>query len=277
MDFYKIVTAEPDKKGAVAVFPDFIPNGFTDLMIRGGFFYAIWDEENETWSTDEYDVPRLVDKELYEHVTQLPPLEGGNYTIKSMASFKSNTWLTFKSFLRSVSDRYQPLDRKLVFLGEKTKKTDYVTKSLPYALEDSPTPAWDELVDVLYSPVERQKIEWAIGSVVAGESRNIQKFLVFYGSAGTGKSTILNIIEKLFVGYFSTFEAKALGSNNGAFSTAAFKHNPLVAIQHDGDLSRIEDNTKLNSIVAHEDILINEKFQTAYHRPALLAALLDFL
>jgi hypothetical protein len=37
-----------------------------------------------------------------------------------------------------------------------------------------------------------------------------------------------------------------------------------VAIQHDGDLSRIEDNTKLNSIVAHEDILINEKFQTAY-------------
>jgi len=264
VDFYRIVTAEPDKKGVIAVFPDYTPNGFTDLMIRGGSFYAVWDAENQTWSTDEYDVGRLVDADLRAFVKTLPPPEAGRYNVKFMDSFKSGSWLNFNQFVRSVSDRYTPLDRKLVFLGDVTSKSDYVTKSLPYKLEGAPTPAWDELVDVLYSPLERQKIEWAIGSIVAGESRNIQKFLVFYGSAGTGKSTILNIIEKLFVGYFSTFEAKALGSNNGAFSTAAFKHNPLVAIQHDGDLSRIEDNTKLNSIVAHEDILINEKFQTAY-------------
>lgn len=264
MDFYRIVKAEPDKKGVIAVFPDFTPNGFTDLMIRGGSFYAIWDEDKGTWSTDEYDVGRLIDEDLRKHVLTLPPPEAGRYDIKWMNSFKSGSLITFNQFVRAVSDRYTPLDRKLVFLGDETRKEDYVTKSLPYKLEDTPTPAWDELVDVLYSPIERQKIEWAIGSIVAGESRNIQKFLVFYGSSGTGKSTILNVIEKLFVGYFSAFEAKALGSNNGAFSTAAFKHNPLVAIQHDGDLSRIEDNTKLNSIVAHEDILINEKFQTAY-------------
>jgi hypothetical protein len=264
VDFYRIVKTEPDKRGVVAVFPDFTPAGFTDLMIRGGSFYAIWDNENKTWSTDEYDVTRLVDADLRNHVTTLPPPEVGRYELKLMESFKSMSWLNFKQFIRSVSDRYTPLDRKLVFLGEETTKEDYVTKSLPYRLENKPTPSWDELIDVLYSPLERQKIEWAIGAVVKGDSRNIQKFLVFYGSAGTGKSTVLNIIEKLFVGYFSTFEAKALGSNNGAFSTAAFKHNPLVAIQHDGDLSRIEDNTKLNSIVAHEDILINEKFQTAY-------------
>ena len=264
MDFYRIVTTDPDKEGVVGVFPDYTPNGFSDLMIRGGSFYAIWDDENKTWSTDEYDVPRLVDVDLRSYVSLLPSLDSGRYNVKLMDSYKSMSWVNFKAFIRSVSDRYNSLDRKLVFLGDKTSKTDYVTKSLPYCLENQPTPAWDELVDVLYSPLERQKIEWAIGSVVAGESRNIQKFLVFYGSAGTGKSTVLNIIEKLFVGYFSTFEAKALGSTNGAFSTAAFKHNPLVAIQHDGDLSRIEDNTKLNSIVAHEDILINEKFQTAY-------------
>lgn len=264
MDFYKIVKSGPDKKGVVSVFPDYTPNGFTDLMIRGGSFYAIWDDETQTWSTDEYDVARLVDEDLRKHVETLPPLVTGNYSTKWMNSFSSKSWLNFKQFLRSVSDRYHTMDRKLVFLGDVTTKEDYVTKSLPYKLEKKPTPAWDELVDVLYSPLERQKIEWAIGSIIAGDSRNIQKFLVFYGSAGTGKSTILNIIEKLFVGYFSTFEAKALGSTNGAFSTAAFKHNPLVAIQHDGDLSRIEDNTKLNSIVAHEDILINEKFQTAY-------------
>src|SRR5690606_32621097 len=62
----------------------------------------------------------------------------------------------------------------------------------------------------------------------------------------------------------TTFEAKALGSSNGSFATEVFKNNPLVAIQHDGDLSRIEDNTKLNSIIAHEDMTMNEKFKPSY-------------
>ena len=44
---------------------------------------------------------------------------------------------------------------------------------------------------------ERTKIEWAIGSVISGDSKKIQKFLVLFGDAGTGKSTILNIIEQL--------------------------------------------------------------------------------
>lgn len=43
-----------------------------------------------------------------------------------------------------------------------------------------------------------------------------------------------------------------------------FKTNPLIAIQHDGDLSRIEDNTRLNSLVAHEEMTVNEKFKSAY-------------
>src|SRR5699024_8358785 len=57
---------------------------------------------------------------------------------------------------------------------------------------------------------------------------------------------------------------KALGSNNNQFSMEAFKGNPLVAIQHDGDLSRIEDNTKLNSIISHEEMVVNEKFKSSY-------------
>ena len=37
------------------------------------------------------------------------------------------------------------------------------------------------------------------------------------------------------------------------------KNNPLVGIQHDGDLSKIEDNTRLNSLVSHELMTVNEK------------------
>ena len=116
----------------------------------------------------------------------------------------------------------------------------------------------------LYSPQERDKIEWAIGAIVAGDSKWIQKFLVFYGPPASGKSTIIGIIEKLFVGYVATFEAKALTSNNGTFAMEAFESNPLVAIQHDGDLSRVEDNTKLNSIVGHDSMNINVKYRSAF-------------
>ena len=88
--------------------------------------------------------------------------------------------------------------------------------------------------------------------------------MVLYGAAGTGKSTVLNIIQELFDGYYSVFDAKALGSSSNSFALEAFKSNPLVAIQHDGDLSKIEDNTRLNSLVSHELMTVNEKFKSAY-------------
>jgi phage/plasmid-associated DNA primase len=87
---------------------------------------------------------------------------------------------------------------------------------------------------------------------------------VLYGPPGTGKSTILNIIEWLFEGYTTTFDGKALGSSNASFATEVFRFNPLVAIQHDGDLSKIEDNARLNSIIAHEQMVMNEKYKSSY-------------
>jgi len=264
VDFYRIVTVEAEKKGEVSILPDFRPAGFKDLMVRGGGFYAIWDDKRKVWSTDEYDVANMVDAHLTEFEQDLAKEPGKRYTIKRMDSFNSRSWMNFKAFMKSVADRYQPLDSDLVFADQDTRREDYSSKRLPYSLSASACPAWDEMAGTLYSSEERQKIEWAIGSVVAGDSKKIQKFLVFYGSAGTGKSTVLNIIEELFQGYVATFEAKELGAANSAFSTAAFKTNPLVAIQHDGDLSRIEDNTKLNSIIAHEEIIVNEKYKSGY-------------
>jgi energy-coupling factor transporter ATP-binding protein EcfA2 len=131
-------------------------------------------------------------------------------------------------------------------------------------LEGGKYDAYNELIGTLYDVDERAKLEWAIGAIVSGDAKDIQKFIVLYGEAGAGKSTILNIIQKLFEGYYTTFEAKALTSSSNAFATEVFKSNPLVAIQHDGDLSKIEDNTKLNSIVSHEEMTMNEKYKPSY-------------
>ena len=259
VDFYRMDLIEK-RDSRPQLYPDWIVGRSKDLMIRGGQFYAVWDEAKGLWSTDEYDVQRLVDEELYAYNEQ----HGGQYTVKSMRSFNSQIWSSFKLFCRAISDNSHQLDKKIIFENTEVKKSDYASRRLPYALEAGTCDAWDELLGVLYTKEERAKIEWAIGSVVSGDSRNLQKFFVFYGPAGSGKSTILNIIQKMFVGYTSTFDAKALGSNNNAFATEIFKGNPLVAIQHDGDLSKIDDNTKLNSIISHEEMTMNEKFKPSY-------------
>ena len=156
------------------------------------------------------------------------------------------------------------LDEKLIFSNTETTKEDFASKRLSYPLEEGRIDAWDKLVGTLYSPEERHKIEWSIGAIVSGESKRLQKFVVLYGEGGTGKSTILNVIQQLFEGYYAVFDAKALGSASQQFALEAFKKNPLVAIQHDGDLSRIEDNTRLNSLISHEEMLVNEKHKGQY-------------
>ena len=263
MDFYQILSREMKDKG-FELYPDFIVGRSQDLMIQGRTFYAIWDAEKGLWSRDEYDVQRLVDEHLEAEADRLRRETGINYVVKYMRSFQSNAWAQFRKFLANVSDNNHPLDSKVLFSNSEIKKTDYASKHLSYALGGGDTSAWDELVGTLYSVEERAKIEWAIGSIVAGDSKKIQKFFVFYGPAGSGKSTILNILHKLFEGYTTTFDGKALGRSEGTFATEAFKHNPLVAIQHDGDLSRLEDNTRLNSIVSHEPMTMNEKYKPSY-------------
>ena len=263
MDFYQILARETKEK-QLELYPDFVVGRSEDLMVQGGRFYAIWNPEKGLWSKDEYDVQRLVDEDLRQEKERLQRETGQKYTVKYMRSFESFSWTRFRKFMALISDNSKPLDSQLMFANTDVKKTDYASRKLPYAIGEGDISAWEELMSTLYSPDERAKIEWAIGSIVAGDSKTIQKFLVFYGPPGTGKSTVLNIIQKLFEGYVTSFDGKALGSSNAQFATEAFKHNPLVAIQHDGNLSRIEDNARLNSIIAHEQMTMNEKYKPSY-------------
>ena len=263
LDFL-MISRRSTKKG-VEIYPKFIIKNSSDLMIRGGDFYAIWIEEKGLWSTDEQDAIRLIDKELENYLKEHEQYLDGQISVKYMWDAESGTIDSWHKYCqKQMRDSYHTLDDTLIFSNTKTTKEDYASKSLNYPLEPGDYSAWDKLISTLYTPEERHKIEWSIGSIVTGESRYLQKFMVFYGSAGTGKSTILNIIQKLFEGYYSVFDARALGSSSNSFALEAFKSNPLVAIQHDGDLSRIEDNTRLNSLVSHELMTVNEKFKAAY-------------
>lgn len=63
IDFLMISTKTP-KKGIIEIYPKFIIKKSSDLMIRGGDFYAVWVEERGIWSTDEQDALQMIDHEL---------------------------------------------------------------------------------------------------------------------------------------------------------------------------------------------------------------------
>lgn len=264
LDFFTVST-RVKKPGYTEIYPKFLIKHVDDLMIRGGDFYAVWVEDRGLWSTDEQDVVQLVDRELTKYAEEHKGEIDGSVRICYMRDAETGVidgW--HKYCQKQLRDSYHMLDEKLLFANDGTNKKDYSSKRLSYPLEPGECPAYEKIISTLYTEEERHKIEWAIGAIVTGDSKTLQKFLVLYGGPGTGKSTILNIIQDLFDGYHAVFDAKALGSASAQFALEPFKKNPLVAIQHDGDLSKIEDNTRLNSVVSHEWMSVNEKHKSQY-------------
>lgn len=264
LDFL-IIETRVTKSGAIEICPDFDMSSRKDLMTRGKDFYAIWDEERGLWSTDESDAIRLIDRELDIYAEQNKERFTSGYRVMRLRRSSSGMIDRFHHFCKDqLRDNFHTLDQKLMFADSTAKRSDYVSKKLNYTLETGEPVAWNALMTTLYSEKELHKIEWSIGAIVNGGSRSLQKFMVLYGAQGTGKSTVIGIIQEMFKGYTAVFDAKALGSANKQFALEPFSSDPLIAIQHDGDLSRIEDNTRLNSLVSHETVLLEPKNKSAY-------------
>ena len=265
VDFLIVASRYVKKDDYTEVYPKFKIMKSKDLMVRGSDFYAIWDEGRGFWSTDENDAVNIIDRELEKYTEDKKDSLRGQVRIKYMWDSETCSIDKFHRYCQhQCRDNFHMLDTNILFANTVVKKEDYASKTLKYPIEKGSLEGYETLMSVLYSPEERKKIEWAIGAIITGASIHIQKFMVFYGSAGTGKSTVLNLIQKLFDGYHTVFDAKALGSNGNAFAMSVFKENPLIAIQHDGDLSRIEDNTRLNSLVSHELMTVSEKYKSEY-------------
>ena len=258
MDFFNVKESTA-KDGTRTLSPDFVVGDPKDIMVRGKEFYAVWDSEAGLWSKNPKDVVRIVDKELNERAAALKEMDI-KVVVKTMKSFSSGSWESFCKYVHRSPNTSKQLDTKVTFANDIVQRKDYVSKRLPYDKNDGDISAYDQLMSTLYSPEERQKLEWAIGSIIKGDSKKIQKFIVLYGPGGTGKSTVLSIIEKLFPGYCTFFDAKELTSVNNRFGSDVFANDPLIAIQHDGDLSGIRDNSKLNSIVSHEEVMVELKY-----------------
>ena len=264
MDFVTVIV-EHTREG-IKIRPDFQNQKSNDLMIRGGAFYAVWDEENNIWSTDPYRCIYLIDQEIKKKADKVSSELGGvNVSVKYLKNSSSGMMTKWVEYIKKPGfDNFVPLDSTLVFSNTERRKDLYSSHSLDYALEPGDFSSYDELISVLYSPEEREKLEWVIGSIVVGASKELQKFVVLTGDAGSGKSTVIKIINKLFKGYSKCINASVLGSSKDAFPLESLKDNPIVAYDNETNLSDIRNNTVLNSLTAHEPQVVNGKYEKKY-------------
>lgn len=266
LDFLQIKHKFVKQKMCNEVYPVFIIKKSKDLMIRGRDFYAFWNEDTQMWDTDILNLVSYIDTEL-EHYAENTNFENniGDIYVMYVRDSESRSMQKLNEYCTKLTrDDYVQLDNKIIFADDKVTRSDYASKRLPYSMKDEPTPAYDELMHTLYDQENLDILEWCIGAIISGDSKEIQKCCVLYGESGKGKSTFLNIVQKLFEGYWHAFEAQVIGSANNQFALEDLKTNPLIAINHDGDLSGIKDNTLLNSIISHETVTVNEKHKSKY-------------
>lgn len=261
-------TIKPEiAKGKAFITPAYLSTG-KDVMIKGNEFYAMFIPDEGMWTTNLVDGINYIDRKIDEWINsncergEFGTTYHGLQVIPQYVSLSTTNQLhKLNAWLKSLplNFNYKQLDDDITFMDDKPAMKEHRSKRLSYAIGPGDTRNYDMFMSTCYSSEDREKLEWAVGSVLCGESKNIQKFIVLYGDPGTGKSTFLDVVERIFEDYCNIVDIDALVSRSNAFGTSLFKSNPLVCIQHDADLSHIEKNDVLNSIVSHEKLVINEK------------------
>lgn len=262
------------KNNRVEIYPALV-NKCDDLMTKGGKFYAVLDRETGMWSKSITDVISMVDKDLYsyrdEHYTQdahgiYRDDRGREVVVISLDDNDTRKWKEFRDWVSNLptNNAYVPLDSDITFIDEKVKPEQYRSKRLSYKIEKGDISNYEKLMNTTYNAENRQKIEWCFGAIFTGHAKKIQKIAVLHGKPGTGKSTVLKNAKKLFKDYCDVINVNDVVDKTKQFGTAAFRNNALLGIQDDCDLSKIEDASIFNSIVSHEEIIINEKHLRQY-------------
>ena len=135
LDFLMIST-RPGKRGTVEIYPRFIIKKSSDLMIRGGDFYAFWLDGENRWTTDEQDVIDAIDGALDKYFEENKSRFEMPVRVMHMWDAETgmiDTWHRFCQ--KQMKDSFHMLDEKLVFSNSMATKKDYASKHLNYPLE----------------------------------------------------------------------------------------------------------------------------------------------
>ena len=249
-----------------------------DLLVRGQKFYAIFNPDTGLWETDDSKAVTMIDEQVEKYVRETESaayLEDPDHApiirrISDTSSGLIKVWHAFceKDYRPEWNEKFK-LNQKIMFSNTEPKRSDYATFKLDYPIVEQDTPYYDKLCDRLYLPSEREKWEWYLGCLIAGDQKKIQKMLVFYGEPGTGKSTIIGkvLVYLLTNGensYATKFEANGLCGRD-AFGTSFLAEDGVFVFDDDAEMNMITVKSTLNKIVSHEPIKVNGKFERQFN------------
>lgn len=118
-----VISTRSTKRGAIEIYPKFIIKKSSDLMIRGGDFYAIWIEDRGLWSTEEQDALQLIDMELDQYARNNQAYLGENARVLHMWDAETgmiDSW--HKYCQKQMRDSFHTLDDRLIFSNTVTTK-----------------------------------------------------------------------------------------------------------------------------------------------------------
>lgn len=264
MDFYKINVKKSKSNNAIAdyiVYPDFLYINSNDLICKGGEMYAFW--YNNQWNTRMYDLISIIDNDITKKVIEVKnAYPGKSVAARYMRDNETKLMNAFSLYSKLVEQSDAPFNTRIFFDDETPKKKDYSTNKLGYHPIEGPTPAFDEMFDLLYNRSELDKIMWFIGAILTNNTYNIQKFLYLYGPTGTGKGTALKLIKMLFEGYYGILDLGWL-TGSSEFSTCQIQELPLL-IDDDCNLSNMKDDRNLLKLTGHDPIIVNIKHRIPF-------------
>lgn len=266
LSFLKLVEQPSKEKGANSrkeVYPVFSHRNKDkeDIMIKGGDFYAWYDEKASLWNTDRDEMLERIDELQHQYAD-----ENGGLKVYDICYTLGNRIEQYNKFIKDSTDNFDFLDsNKVAFLNTELDKKDRATFRLDYDPCSGSIDNFNTMLHTLYEPEEALKIEYLIGAIATGYSKNLEKMFIFYGAGGSGKSTIIHTItDVLFPGYSKNFRAAGLVNKSDQFAAAPFGSNPLIATDHDGELSKVDECDTINKLISHDPIIINEKHKSPY-------------
>lgn len=268
-DFQQVIETR-DKSNRKVFTPAFVINSHTkDLMRCAGKFYGMYDPYTGLWVRNINIAMELVDRVTYEYVEKKVGkeiIDNPEYApmIKRLVDTTNGLARKFRNFIEvDMEDNYIPLDQIVKFENDEIKREDYCSYKLSYTPKEGPITYFTKLKDRLYLPDESQKFSWMIGAMLCGEQGKIQKFFVFYGDPGTGKSSIIKIVKQLLGGDGSPLIAKCTAEllvNKDSFGADFLMDDPIFCYDDEANISRVDSRSTLNLIVSHERIRVNAKF-----------------
>ena len=264
LDFFKVIVEEstdPRSKFNYIITADFTYKRVKDLVVKGGEFTAFWN--GQRWSMLQDDLIETIDHELwrvYHIYSEKHP--DARIKINLLNNESSGLMNRFQNYCKKQMSSDAQFNKHILFADYEPVRDDYSTYQLPYTPMQGPTTSFYELMNILYEPDELDKIMWCLGALFTGDIVSIEKFLFLYGPAGTGKGTVLKIINQLVGEYAGVVDLKTL-TGSSEFSTADIKEVPLL-MDTDTDISKIQNEQNLLRLTSHEPVLVRKLYKQGY-------------